>query len=162
MECRSCREECRSHRRALTGQAPLGRAPKTSAASTACQLRVRGLLALRLRGVARFLARSAVVGPAVRRLGTDVDVHESGARIDADAHAARVERRDELVQLFVGNAGDADVRSGAVEVERRGALLVAETGDQLDALAEAIPDAREHFVETRTDRFFHVGALAAP
>ena len=49
-----------------------------------------------------------------------------------------------------------------MEVERRGALLVAEAGDQLDALAEVIVDAREHLEEARVDRLLGAGALAAP
>ena len=49
-----------------------------------------------------------------------------------------------------------------MEVERRGALLVAEARDQLDALTEVVVDAREHLEEARVDRLLGAGALAAP
>src|SRR5260370_34928781 len=58
-----------------------------------------------------------VVGPAIRRLGPDIDVDEARARIDADAHAPGVEAGDVLVQHLVVNAGDADVRGRAVKSE---------------------------------------------
>src|SRR5262245_54830132 len=97
--------------------------------------RLLGLLALlRMAHVAR--ARRRVIGPAERRLGPDVDVNEARARVDPDAHAAGVERLDERVKRFVGDARDADVTGRAVEVERAGAGLVAEAGHELDALLE--------------------------
>src|SRR5581483_7416018 len=88
-------------------------AAETSAARMRCQmcraararLRVRRL-ALLVRAAHVLRARRAVVGPAVRRLRADVDVDEPGARIDADAHAAHVERLHELVQLLVGDSRD--------------------------------------------------------
>ena len=49
-----------------------------------------------------------------------------------------------------------------MEVERRGALLVAEARDQLDALTEVVIDAREHLEQARIDRLLRAGALAAP
>src|SRR3954468_16846437 len=100
------------------------------------RVRLRLPLLVRMAHVAR--ARRRVIGPAVRRLGTNVDVHEAGARVDADAHAAGVERRNELVQDLVGDAGYTDVRRRAVEVERRGALLIAEARDELEALTEVV------------------------
>src|SRR5439155_10721698 len=115
----------------------------TTATSSALRVRL-GLLLVRMRAAHVARARGRVIGPAERRLGTDVDVHETRTRIDPDAHTAGVERRRELVEHLFRDARDANVGRGAMEMERRGAPLIAETGDELDALTEVVIDARQH------------------
>jgi hypothetical protein len=89
-------------------------------------------------------------------------VDELACRVEADAHAARVERLGELVHLADRDALDLDVHRRRVPVTARAALGVAEAADELDALAfEVIVDPGELLVEVGADRADVAGLAAA-
>src|SRR5262245_24012544 len=110
------------------------------------------------------LARAARVGPAIAGLAgrAVVDVDEAARRVEADAHAAGVERLGELVHRVNRDALDADVHRGRVVVAARVALFESEARNQLDSFAlKVIEEPRELLVELGAHRANRTGARAA-
>ena len=87
---------------------------------------------------------------------------EAAGRVEADAHAARVERLGVRVHLVDRDARDADVHRRRVEVAARVALREPEARHQVDLLAfEVIVEPRQLLVELGADRADLAGARAA-
>ncbi len=89
-------------------------------------------------------------------------MNEPARRIDADAHAAAVERFGVAIQRIDRDAGDFDVHRAGVIVPARIAVDEAEARDEHHALAaEVIVDPRELLVELAAYRAHFAGLRAA-
>src|SRR6185503_16377588 len=133
----SCELSASDGRVPIRGDASALRGARESEiASETSALKLLALPAARGALVGRIGVRAGVVDPAEAGERAHVDVHELAPRVDADAHAAGVQRLREGADLRDGHPLDADVAGRAPVVEARLLALVAESRHDVEPLAE--------------------------